>query len=284
MKKNIIIVLLLIGIVLMVMAAGDRFSHYTGFSFRGKGVTEEFLKPIEAVDGKSFGRKGQFTFELYRNGTFIIDGVSGYAWQRSDSYRDSAIIRSTKALPRTYKVTVVAGEVDYGLDIINGIPDDPEYKGKGGPKKFNGFYFIAIADEPPVGPHTNDWWHQHRKCVIDICNNSAGAGMPNPIFMVYFDNNNELVAFNGEKDSWEYKWEKAATYRVDQWYKIEIEKTRTRYIFSISDENGNLLKQRSIGIDKVWHGEKTYPDYLVVGDPHENYYQGSMKIRSITIK
>jgi len=145
MKNNITICLLVIAIIFTGKFGFYLLKRYTDFSLNFSGGTEDFSKPITAVDGKSFGKNGQFTFELFRNGTFIIDGKSGYAWQRSDSYRDSAIIRSTKALPETYKITVVAGEVDYGLNIIKGLPSDPEYKDKGGPKGFNGFYLIALC-------------------------------------------------------------------------------------------------------------------------------------------
>lgn len=244
-------------------------------------VIEDFSKPVKAVSGKSFGRGGQLTFELYRNGTFLIDGKSGYAWQRSDSYRDSAFIRSTNALPETYKISVVAGDIDYGLENISGLPQDPGYTE--GPQNENGCYLIAITDTPPIGHHTNTWWHQHRKVVIDVDNNVWGHGMPNPVFMVYFDRNNKLISYNGESDEWQSDWMKAVTYEPEKWHRIEIEKTKKQYIMSVRSDAGQLLKSVSVDIRKVWSADEYHKDYFVIGDPHENYYQGSMKIKEIAV-
>lgn len=244
-------------------------------------VSENFSKAVKAVSGKSFGKDNQLTFELYRNGTFAIDGGSGYAWQKSASYRDSAIIRSTKALPKTYKISIVVGGIDYGLENIAGLPLDPEYSE--GPRNENGCYLIAITDTLPAGNHTNLWWHEHRKVAIDVDNNVWGHGMPNPIFMVYFDRDNKLQSFNGKENKWQTAWVKGATYKLNQWYRVEIEKTKTEYILSVLSDTGELLKRASIDLKKVWKADRHHREYFVIGDPHENYYQGSMKIREITI-
>ena len=249
------------------------------FSFQ-KQVMEEFKKPLAAVSGQTFGRLDQLTFELFRNGTFEIDG-SGTARQKSASYRDSAFIRSTKQLPKTYKITIVAGEIDYNLNKIQSLKQDPEYPE--GPQNENGCYLLAITDEKPTGHHTNIWWHQHRKLVIDVDNNTWGHGMPNPIFMVYFDRSNQLVSYDGDQDEWQRNWKKAVTYEPAQWYKIEIEKTGKEYILSIHNHKGSLLKRGTVAIKDVWHTDESHPEYFVVGDPHENYYQGSMSIRSIAV-
>jgi hypothetical protein len=244
-------------------------------------VFEDFSKPVKAVSGKAFGKEDQLTFELFRNGTFLIDGKSGYAWQRSDSYRDSAIIRSTNPLPETYKISVVVGGIDYGLENISGLPPDPEYKE--GPQNENGCYFLTITDPPPTGHHTNTWWHQHRKVVVDVDNNVWGHGMPNPVFLVYFDKENKLVSYDGEENAWQKEWKKAVTYEPGQWYRVEIEKTKRQYIMTIRSESGQLLKTASVDLKKVWRVDEPHKDYFAIGDPHENYYQGSMKIKSITL-
>jgi hypothetical protein len=252
---------------------------HTQLSFQ-KQIVEDFRQPVEAVSGKSFGRSNQLTFELFRNGTFAIDG-SGEAKQKSESYRDSAFIRSTEALPKTYKITVVAGEIDYNLDKIEKLPKDPEYPE--GPQNENGCYLLSITDEKPTGHHTNIWWHQHRKLVIDVDNNTWGHGMPNPVFMVYFDRANTLVSYDGIADEWQREWKKAVTYEPAKWYKIEVEKTKTQFILRIFDNKGKLLKQGRVDLKDIWHEDEFHSDYFVVGDPHENYYQGSMKIKSIAV-
>ena len=260
------------------MTAWDEVRQWT----RGRRkITEDFTRPIKAVPGKAFGKEDQLTFELFRDGTFLIDGKSGYAWQKSDSYRDSAFMRSTNALPETYKISAVVGDIDYGLEKISGLLRDPEYSE--GPQNENGCYLLAITDTPPIGHHTNTWWHQHRKLVVDVDNNAWGHGMPNPVFMVYFDKDNRLVSYNGMDNEWQRDWMKAVTYEPDKWYRIEIEKTKKQYIMSVRSESGQLLKSASVDLDKVWHADEYHEDYFVIGDPHENYYQGSMKIREITI-
>ena len=244
-------------------------------------LTVDFSKPLVAKSGKRFGDNRWLTFELYRQGTFLIDGKSGVAWQRSESYRDSAIIRSAVPLPRTYKVSAVVGEVDYELEAAEEVEPDPDYtEGPGGE---NGCYLLAITDVLPAGHHTNDWWHKHRKMVIDVDNNVWGSGMPHPIFMVYFDGKNELVSWDGEKDAWQRAWKKAVEYDKRAWYRVEVERTQTHYVLSVYDEAGAVLKQGRVALADVWHAGPDYPDYLVIGDPHENYYQGSMKIKSIRL-
>ena len=132
------------------------------------------------------------------------------------------------------------------------------------------------------GHHTNDWWHQHRKLVIDVDNNVWGSGMPHPIFMVYFDTGNHLVAWDGPAEAWQSAWKKAVEYQPDAWYTVEVERTATSFILSVYDEAGSLLQRGIIETQDVWHASDA-PDYFVVGDPHENYYQGSMKIQSMTL-
>ena len=251
------------------------------FKAKPKLTVEDFKVPMEAVNGKSFGKNNHLAFELFRGGIFVIDGKSGYALQHSPSYRDSAFIRSTKSLPKTYKISVVVGGIDYGLEKISGLEPDPEYPE--GPQNENGCYLLAITDEVPKGHHTNIWWHQHRKVVIDVDNNAWGHGMPNPIFMVYFDGENKLTSFDGAGNGWTKSWQKAVTYDPGAWYKVEIEKTKSEFVMSIYDEKGKLLKSASVNLKNVWHEGGPGGDYFVIGDPHENYYQGSMKIRSIAV-
>ena len=244
-------------------------------------VEEDFSKPMMAKAPESFGKYKQLTFELHRAGTFLIDGKSGYAWQKSESYLDSAFIRSTHELPKTYKISVTVGDIGYDLENIRGLANDPNYPE--GPKNENGCYLLAITDEMPAGHHTNIWWHQHRKVVIDVDNNVWGHGMPHPIFMVYFDRDNQLVSFDGDNDQWQPEWKNAVTYESNQWYSVEVEKTHDEFILRVYDRNGRLLKSASADLKNIWHEDGSHPDYFVVGDPHENYYQGSVKIRSISM-
>ena len=244
-------------------------------------MTEEFKRRLTARDGQAFGKQGQLTFELYRGGTFVVDGKTGYALQKSEHYGDVALIRSTDPLPPTFQISVVVGDLDYDLSKIEGLPNDPQYPE--GPRNENGCYLLAIVDENPSEPHTNIWWHQHRKVVMDVDNNVWGQGMPHPIFMVYFDRDNRLNAFDGQENRWTPEWRKAVQYEPSGWYRIELEKTRKKFIMTISQENGRVLARGEVDLKNIWQEDESRHDYLVVGDPHENYYQGAFKIKSISI-
>ncbi len=286
MNKNVLIAILITVIVLILGASVFVVRYLFVGMLPTEGASailkEEFDQRMDIHDGLAIGKSNFLTFELFRGGQFEIDGTSGLAWQRSDSYRDSAIIRSTDPLPKTYKVSVVVGGIDYALDRIVGLQPDSQYHQ--GPLNENGCYLLAITDQEPYDHYINEWWHKHRKLVIDVDNNTYGAGMPNPIFMVYFDQNNELNSYDGSRNRWSDQWEKVVSYDRKSWYISEIEKTQSEYIMRISKEDGTLLKEGRVAISDVWHTEDDFSEYFVIGDPHENFYQGSMKIKSITLE
>jgi hypothetical protein len=130
---------------------------------------------------------------------------------------------------------------------------------------------LTITDKIPNAPHTNVWWHQHRKLVIDVDNNIWGHGMPNPIFMVYFDKNNTLVSYDGKQIIWQSEWMSAVHYQANTFYRIELEKTLQEFIFRVFTENNQLLKEARIALSQIWH--KDAQEYFAIGDLHENYYQ-----------
>ncbi len=245
-------------------------------------IVETFFIPMTPHNGMAFGPGNAFTFSMDKGGAFVIDGKSGLAWEQSGSYKDSAFIRSTHPLPKTYKITAIVGDIDFGLEKIEGLENDPTFPE--GPQNENGCYLLSITDELPNAPHTNIWWHQHRQFVIDVDNNAWGHGMPDPIFMVYFDKHNQLLAYDGKQDMWQREWKKAVTYKKNTFYKVEVEKTPKEFILRIFSEEGRLLKQGRVELSKVWNEDKYHQEYFVIGDPHANYYQGSMKIKEISLQ
>ncbi|MFC1510628.1 hypothetical protein ACFL49_03105, partial [Candidatus Omnitrophota bacterium] len=236
---------------------------------------------LDVIDGNNFGPKGVFTFELFRGGTFSIDAKQGILTGESSHYGDVSLIRSTYSLPSEYKIRVQVGDIDFGLEHLVGLKKDVKYHE--GPLNENGCYLIAITDQRPDDHYTNDWWHRHRKLVIDVDNNAWGYGMPNPIFMVYFDRDNKLMAFDGDRLEWVREWEKGFEYERKSWYYVELEKKHGKYTYRILDEGENLLRESQVNVDEVWHTEEQYPEYFVIGDPHENYYQGSFKLKLVSI-
>lgn len=250
------------------------------FSIKIHKTITKFDSPMELASGKPFGKEGWLTPELFRNGQIIVDGKSGFAHQISPRYLDSAWIRSTKPLPPRYKISVVVGEVQYGLEKIASLEQDPQYSE--GPLNENGVYFLTITDTEPRGHHVNTWWHQHRKVVVDVDNNVWGHGMPFPVFMVYFDRNNELNSWNGKK--WTKDWVKAITYNPMAWYRVEIEKTWSYFIMSVYAESDQLLSRTTVPLSRTLSNDSWHKEYLVTGEPHENYYAGSYKIREIQVE
>jgi len=241
-------------------------------------ITENFGSSVTPTDGSKLGQYNQLTFELDENGTFEMTG-NNIARQKSVSYLDSGIIRSTSRLPATYKITVVTGNINYDLSNLNGLINDSNYSE--GPLNENGVYLLTITDELPTVPHTNDWWHQHRKIVIDVDNNIWDWGMPNPIFMAYFNTSNVLYAYN-ESNQWSTDWLNGVHYEANTFYKIEIERTASSFYLRVSTEAGTLLREGSISCSSVWHNSYK-PEYFALGDPHENYYQGYADFKSITM-
>jgi len=243
-------------------------------------IVVTFLSPMTIRNGSTLGPEGQFTFSLDQNGTFIIDGTSGVAQEKSDSYRDSAFLRSTNPLPKTYKITAVVGGIDFGLDKIEGLQNDPNFPE--GPLNENGCYLLTVTDTLPNAPHINLWWHHHRKVFIDVDNNIWGHGAPNPIFMGYFDKGNSLVTYDGDQNSWQNDWDAAVHYQENTFYKVEIQKTRKEYILRIFSENNQLLKEAKIDLSQIYNED--HEEYFIIGDPHSNYYQGSMKIKEVSME
>jgi len=240
-----------------------------------------FTAPLAAADGLAFGPEGWLTFELVRGGTFLIDGRSGVAWQRSDDYRDAALIRSTDPLPPTYTVRVEVGEIAYDLDRVRGLPH--RMTGADSPGDENGCYLLVIADAPPTEHYANGWWHQHRKIVIDVDNNVWGRGMPRPIFMIYVNRDNHLVAWDGGAGTWTDQWVRGLQYQPHGWYTVQVTRTATRWLLRAVDATGAVRQEAAVPVEAVWHAADR-PDYLVLGDPHDNYYEGSMQIRAISLQ
>jgi len=298
MKTNLkyFIIGLVLGVVFAVMAGGmfykfgrhlpwekalAKVEHKVSKVFQGskpeQNLHAEFSNVQEFQNNFQFGSKGWLTSQMFGNGRFEWNQARKTLTQVSENYRDSAMIRSSKPLPKTYRLSVVVGEINYGLENLEGLSKDPDFSE--GPLNENGCYLLTITDTPPVEPHTNIWWHHHRKVTVDVDNNVWGHGMPNPIFMAYFNADNRLRTYNAKTKQWGPEWESALHYDPVQYYRITIEKTEDQYKYTLALENGKVLHRIEVPIKEVWR--KNEADYFVLGEPHMNYYQGSLKIKKI---
>ncbi len=244
-------------------------------SVTGSDVIENFATSKTFTDGMEFGTCNALTAETIGGARLMIVNNS-YLQASSTAKGDGFIIRSTNPLPSTYKLTVDMGDIDFDLTDIA----DEE----------NGVYLPTITTVPGR-PTTNDWWHLNRKVHIDVDNNMWGSGGVHPVFIGYYnpsttsadDPADGQLVFNKDTNSWipiNSNWASAFNYQKNTWYTFEIEKTSSTYFFRIFNAFSHaLLKEASIPVSSVRSGS----DFLAIGDPHVNYYKGSIKIKNLRI-
>src|SRR6185295_13370513 len=118
----------------------------------GGDVIDNFTTPRTFTDGLQFGACNALTAELSGSPTLSIVN-NNYLLATSAAKSDAFIIRSSNALPPTYKIRVDIGDINFDLTNLG----DEE----------NGFYLPTITTVPG-SPTINDWWHLNRKVHIDI--------------------------------------------------------------------------------------------------------------------
>ena len=185
----------------------------------------------------------------------------------------------------------------------------------------NGFYWLTILDRPPM-PHNNIWLHHHRKFVIDSWNRKGFNNTVN-VFALDGKSKTHL-AFGKKFISYlDDKWQKISDVPVDfylpnEWYTVTFMRTALFYEFSIKGnfKNGgqrtftdtidirkhcvfhynqtqeeldpNCVDNRSqsfLGKEFIaWPKDSAYPEYFMLGEPHINYYEGSVLVDDITLE
>jgi hypothetical protein len=169
------------------------------FRERGGATFEQGLAKFRSFR-KSFtyGEAGWLTVELYgrdsdKNGEPETGGhftsVNGKARLVSTRHYDAAILRSTDALPKRYRVEVTVSNISFGGKKNGSWTSDGKTNGYDGdevadPWRFtdddkqpisavneNGLYFLCITDYARPAPHNNVFIHHHRKVVMDTDNN-----------------------------------------------------------------------------------------------------------------
>jgi hypothetical protein len=185
----------------------------------------------------------------------------------------------------------------------------------------NGVYWLAIMDEQPK-PHNNIWSHHHRKFVIDSWNRKGVQNTINVIALDGTSETHHAFGkkFISHVDK---SWAKIANtpldnYLPNEWYEVTFTRTPIFYQFSITGKfqnAGSTTYSDRIDLRKncVFHYNQTpeelntvcvdnreqsflekqfpswpinssYPDYFVIGEPHINYYEGSVLIDDISLK
>jgi hypothetical protein len=223
---------------------------------------------------------------------------------------DGLVVRSTNPLPPNYRVCVNAGYASYGdgkpggrNGYAGGETDEPWSNGDASLE--NGFYWLTILDATPR-PHNNLWIHHHRKVVIDSDNNTGAwtniwhgkswvADGQHPIMMFGIDKDSDDHASSGRSF---LSWSNGAlqpsgeiravdAYKDKYWYTACIARTSDAYILSISGDfkwGGQQTYTGTIPLHSVYATDAGIPDFFMFGDPHNNYYRGSVYYDDIKLE
>jgi len=221
-------------------------------------VTEDFLSPVVVSDGTTLGLCNQLTAALFGQGQITISG-NGSASINTPAEVDVAMLYSTQALPSTYTVTAMSGNINF-----------PQYTLE------NGVTLLAIVDTKPQ-PATDVWWSSHRMLSVEVTT-TPGAANPYPIYINYFTATT-FYTWNGT--SWgagDPNWVPAVTFDPTKNYKVTI--TKAAGTFSISITTGStVLAQASVPVASV---RPATTEHFVVGDRLSNFFKGNMKLKSVT--
>ncbi len=251
---------------------------------------ENFNSTYEAADGQTFGNNNWLVYQLIDGGAMTV--ANGYVQLNAPDFWNAALIRSVDTLPDHYKVRVKVGYVNYDLTNYEQADyDDPDFNTHLGHYE-NGVYFLTITDALCSGGQCEEiWWHYHRKMVIDVDNhiNWSGEGETfHPVYMVYMDpqtnsGGNLLRTWDGNAwDASPDNWNVAYTYDYDTWYYAELEVGSDYLILRLYDENQNIIEETDpVDLSLVFAMDE--PEYLYIGEPHTDDYEGSARFDEITL-
>ena len=185
----------------------------------------------------------------------------------------------------------------------------------------NGFYWLSILDSVPK-PHNNIWIHHHRKFVIDSWNRNEFNNTVNVIALdgksdTHGQYGKKFISYVDEQ------WKRVSDVPIDyylpnEWYEVSFTRTPLFYEFSISGifrnagqktykdrinirENcvyhyNQTVEELSAGcvdnraqqiLDKdfvSWPSGSAFPEYFMLGEPHINYYEGSVLVDDISLE
>jgi len=225
---------------------------------------------------------------------------------------DGLVIRSTKALPAKYRVCLKVGYASFGdgkpgANSLNGyLGGETDEPWSNGPANLeNGFYWLTILDATPR-PHNNLWIHHHRKVVIDSDNNKdswtniwEGKGWvadgQHPIMMFGVDKYGDDQDSTGRPFlSWSHGALQPAgeiravdAYKDNTWYTTCIERNADAFVLTVSGDfkwGGQKTYVGTIPLHAVYAADTDIPDFFMFGDPHNNYYRGSVYYDDIKLE
>lgn len=252
---------------------------------------ENFETPFLASDGETFGTDGWLIFQLIDGGAITVD--NGYAQLNAPDFWNAALIRSTHSLPAEYKVRTKIGYINYDLTNYESADyADPRFDNHDGYHE-NGMYFLTVTDDTCVGGQcAEEWWHYHRKMVIDVDNHldyGTTDTTKHPVFMVYMspelnEGGNVLRTWDGSIwDTSPWNWNVAYTYVYATWYYAELEKRAGTITLRLYDADRNILQETTpVDLDLVFAMDDPN-EFLYLGEPHTDDYEGDVRLDEITL-
>jgi hypothetical protein len=233
----------------------------------------------------------------------------------SPKHTDATVIRPSKPLPAEYRVCVEVGYADFG----NGKAGEDNLNGYLGLEKSepwtqyiarreNGFYWLTILDSLPR-PHNNVWIHHHRKVVIDSDNNKDAwtniwdgktfrPSGEHPVMMFALSKDGLDHEFVGKPfislsgGAWQPVGEirAADAYEDKAWYEACVQHDAAEFRLSARSLEGGRFKfggdtryEGGIEASRVYQADAR-PEYFMFGDPHNNFYRGTVYYRNIRLE
>lgn len=297
----------------------DRFSD-GGAYFTEHGVKPPAAVRAEGSFGKdgwlsvaAYSRSSQTNFsDLFRVVPDPANPANHVLEVSSPKHTDGLVVRSTKPLPAKYRVCLKVGFASFGdgkpgphslNGYAGGETDEPWSNGDASLE--NGFYWLTILDATPR-PHNNLWIHHHRKVVIDSDNNKEAwtniwegkgwvADGQHPIMMFGLDKNGEDEDSTGRPF---LSWSNGAlqpsgqiravdAYKDNTWYSACIAREETAFVLTVSGDfkwGGQQTYVGTIPLSANYGTGEGVPDYFMFGDPHNNYYRGSVYYDDIRLE
>jgi hypothetical protein len=252
---------------------------------------ENFDATFEAVHGQTFSDNDWLIFQLFNDGAISV--ANGYAQLNAPDFWNAALIRSTHILPEEYKVRTKIGYINYDLTNYEQEDyDDPDFDSHEGHYE-NGMYFLTVTDDTCAGNQcAENWWHYHRKMVIDVDNHidwDDSAEVFHPTYMVYMapeinSGGNLLRTWTGSYwDTSPWNWNVAYTYDYDDWYYAELEKIDDHIILRLYDSDQNIIEETTpVSLNLINAMDDTL-EYLYLGEPHTDDYEGDVRLDEITL-
>lgn len=228
----------------------------------------------------------------------------------SPEHTDGTLLRTTRALGDSYHICAKVGFIDFGTgDGANGYngqeTNGPWSQDNGDARNENGCYFSAIYNALPR-PHNNALAHYERLAFIDSDNNTEGwtkiwdaaAGRWfrsgwHPVMIgaaageAAGENANGPPFRSWAAGGWNRPGELLAAdaYKENSWYTVCMIRAGNRFTMRISGNfrYGGQTAYEAVLEDAGEIFQEGQPQYWLLGDPHINYYEGSLLVDDVSL-